>query len=338
MENNKLNLVQKLNITNQSQVVNLPEVADRFKNLYVTFNGKDGAKFYEAEKFHLQKIVKDSEKLMQCTQLSIYGAFLDVAVNGLSFDPAMKHVYVTPRKFKVFKKDENGVSRELYEWRAVVVIAAQGELVMRMQQGQIKYADTPILVYEGDLFKHGSKNNMVYVEHEAAYPRKTDNIIACYLKITRPDNTVDYKVLSIEEVMKLKKFSDSPNSKAWTDGLPGMIQTKTVKHAFRSYPKIRILDKTKNSQLSTVLLEPEDKPAEIDIYGLDQNITPHEEVAPVTDPLGKALVEAAEEKENRFYRGKEHIPGSTQDDVIDEDFTAEDMEHGDGVQIEDESF
>jgi hypothetical protein len=40
--------------------------------------------------------------------------------------------------------------------------------------------------------------------------------------------------------MKLKKFSKDPNSKAWTDGLPGMVQAKTIKHAFRSYPKIRM--------------------------------------------------------------------------------------------------
>jgi len=155
----KVSIIQKLDTTAPAQIVNLPEVADRFKKLYVTFNGKSGEKYYEAEKFHFAKLLQENAKLADCSKLSLYGCFLDVAVNGLSFDPSMKHVYLVPYKNKVIKE-----SREVWESRAQLQISGQGELLLRMQQGQIKYADNPVLVYEGDIFKTGTRNGQLFVD------------------------------------------------------------------------------------------------------------------------------------------------------------------------------
>lgn len=262
----KLTIIQKLDAAAPAQIVNLPEVADRFKALYVTFNGKDGARYYEAEKFHFAKLIQESPKLKECTKLSLYGCFLDVAVNGLSFDPAMKHVYLVPYKHKVVT---NNV--EKWETRAQLQISGIGELLLRMQQGQIKYADNPVLVYDGDVFRMGTRNDRIFIEHEVVLPRKSESIIACYLRITRNDDTVDYKLLTMPEIEKLRKFSKDPNSKAWTDGLPGMVQTKTIKHAFKTYPKLRILEKSKFTQLASDTIEEEAVVFE-DIYGLNDNM------------------------------------------------------------------
>lgn len=264
---NKLSIIQRLDSTAPAQIVNLPEVADRFKSLYVTFNGKSGERYYEAEKFHFAKILQENAKLQECTKLSLYGCFLDVAVNGLSFDPAMKHVYLVPYKSKTIVGGQ-----ERWETRAQLQISGQGELVLRQKQGQIKYADNPVLVYEGDTFKHGTRNGSIFVEHEAEFPRKSDNIIACYLRVVRNDDSVDYKVLSIDEVQKLRKFSKDPNSKAWTDGLPGMVQAKTIKHAFKSYPKLRILEKSKFTALASDTVDEDAEVINEDIYGLAENV------------------------------------------------------------------
>jgi recombinational DNA repair protein RecT len=230
----KLSIIQKLNDTAVTAVANLPEVADRFKNLYSLMNGKDAAAStikYEAEAFHFNKLLNEKPDLKKCTKLSLYGCFLDMAVSGLSFDPAMKHAYVVSFNTKV---------GDGWESRAMIMISGYGELQIRMQQRQIKYADNPVLVYEGDYFVSGTKNNQYYVEHKATYPRQSDNIIACYIRLERLDGSVDYKVMSIEEVLKLKAFSKQQNSLAWTSGLPGMVQAKTIKHAFRSYPKMKL--------------------------------------------------------------------------------------------------
>lgn len=285
----KLSIVQKIEQSSPAQLANLPEVADRFKHIYAVMNGGDAGRAmakYEAEKFHFMKLIQDKPDLQQCSKLSLYGCFLDMAVNGLSFDPAMKHAYVVSFNTNIGTRND-----PRWEKRATLMISGYGELHMRVQQKQIKYADNPILVYEGDHFQHGTKNGHVFLDHVGAYPRKTDNIIACYLRLERNDGSVDYKVLSIEEVMKLKKFSKDPNSKAWTDGLPGMVQAKTLKHAFRSYPKMRMGE---FSQLQSSTIDAEDAAPKID-YGLEDFSKPAGEALPASETMDNQLSQVADD-------------------------------------------
>lgn len=260
---NELSIRQQLEQTPAANIANLPSVQQRFTQLYKTFNVSDGSAAYEAEKFHFAKIVKSSEKLSACTKLSLYGCFLDMAVNGLSFDPAMKHAYLVPFAAKV---KVNG--KEIWEQRAQLQISGIGELALRVQQQQIKYADNPVLVYDCDYFSMGTKDNHLFVSHDVKLPRVENAMItACYLRITRNDDSIDYKVLTMPEIDQLKKFSKDPESKAWTIGLPGMVQAKTIKHAFRTYPKLRSMQMTKFSALESDTI---DAPAdEVDIYKLD---------------------------------------------------------------------
>lgn len=275
----KVSIIQRLNQSSPAQLAAIPEVADRFKKIYAIMNGGDDHRAevkYEAEKFHFMKLIQDKADLQQCTKLSLYGCFLDMAVNGLSFDPAMKHAYVV-----AFNANVGTKQAPRWEKRATLMISGYGELHMRIQQNQIKYADNPILVYEGDEFRHGTKDGKVFLDHLASYPRKSDHIIACYVRLERNDGTVDYKVLSIEEIEKLRKFSKDPNSKAWTDGLPGMIQAKTIKHAFRSYPKIRMGEFT---QLQSATVDAETEPMPVIDYGLNiHQDEPEEQTAIVDD-------------------------------------------------------
>lgn len=286
MENQKLSIIQKLDQTAPAQLANLPEVADRFKHIYTIMNGGNDSRAavkYEAEKFHFMKLIQDNAALQQCTKLSLYGCFLDMAVNGLSFDPNMKHAYVVS-----FSNNVGTKQQPKWEKRATLMISGQGELHMRVQQKQIKYADNPILVYEGDVFKHGTKNGSVFIEHEATFPRKSDNIIACYVRIERNDGSVDYKVLSIEEVMKLRAFSKDPNSKAWVEGLPGMVQAKTIKHAFKSYPKMRM------GQFSGLQSEIVDADAEHELqidYGLNGSMPANNLPTPTGQFVPSMIVE-----------------------------------------------
>lgn len=288
---NKVSIIQKLEQTPAVQVAALPEVAERFKQLYSVMNGKNkeiANISYESEKFHFMKLLADKPELQKCTKLSLYGCFLDMAVHGLSFDPAMKHAYVVGMPTNIGTRDN-----PKWETRATLFIDGRGELVIRTRQGQIKYADNPIVVFEGDLFKYGTKNDKVYVEHEAVFPRKAEaSIIACYLRIERPDGSVDYKVFGIEDVMKLKEFSKQKNSLAWTAGLRGMVETKTIKHAFKSYPKVKLGN---FSKLSTEVIEPTEEPEFKIDYGIEvteqnQSFTPATVVTPSTPQQSQPTV------------------------------------------------
>lgn len=260
----KMTIIQKLDATSPAHIATLPEVAERFTQLYSLMNGKNSelAKVaYESEKFHFMKLLQDKPELQKCTKLSLYGCFLDMAVQGLSFDPGMKHAYVVGFPTNIGTKEN-----PRWETRASLMIDGRGELLIRTRQGQIKYADNPIVVYEGDVFKYGTRNDKVFIEHEAAFPRKSTEIIACYLRIERPDGSVDYKVFGIEEVLQLKEFSKQKNSLAWGAGLRGMVETKTIKHAFKSYPKVKL---GSFSQLKSVVIEPDDTPEFKIDYGLN---------------------------------------------------------------------
>jgi phage RecT family recombinase len=259
----KIPLMQKLKETPSTQLANLPEVGEKFKHIYQVMHGaKSGEHFYEAEKFHFMKTLQENQKLQSCSKLSLYGCFMDVAVSGLSFDPSAKQVYIVPFNINIGTRQQ-----PQWESRAQLMISGYGELALRIKQGQIKYADNPVLVYEGDEFSIGTKNGTSYVEHKSIFPRKSDNIIACYLRITRNDGSVDYKVISIEEIEKLRNFSKDRDSKAWTDGLPGMVMSKCIKHAFKTYPKIR---KGDFSELSSNTVEQEVEEVKAIDYGISQ--------------------------------------------------------------------
>lgn len=260
-----MSIVQKLEAAKPAEIVTIPEVANKFKHLYSVMHRGNGEIRYEAEKFHFAKLLQEKADLQQCTKLSLYGCFLDAAVNGLSFDPSAKHLYVVSFNVNVGTKQS-----PVWEKRATLMVSGIGELMMRMKQGQIRYADNPVLVYEGDHFKYGTDRNGFFVEHTAAIPRQTDNIIACYIRLERLDGTSDYKVMTIDEIERLRKFSKDPNSKAWTDGLPGMIQAKVIKHAFRTYPKLQYGD---FSKLASAAVEEEEQSPAID-YGIGTFTTP----------------------------------------------------------------
>lgn len=308
---NKLSIVQKIEQTPAAQVAALPEVADRFKQLYSIMNGKNSEianVIYESEKFHFQKLLADKPDLQKCTKLSLYGCFLDMAVGGLSFDPAMKHAYVISMPTNVGTKDN-----PRWENRATLFFSGLGELVIRTRQGQIKHADNPVVVFEGDLFKYGTKNDKIYIEHEAAFPRKSENIIACYLRIERPDGSVDYKVFGIEDVMKLREFSKQKNSLAWTAGLRGMVETKTIKHAFKSYPKVKLGN---FSKLQSEHIEEKENETEFAIdYGIEETPTAG------TSNFGSAVSQQT---------SPEHSPEN------DDEFAQPAGNNGDGIVFQDD--
>lgn len=311
----KKNILQKINATTPAQLATLPEVAERFKSIYSVMNGRDmekAAAKYEAEKFHFQKSIQDKPDLQSCTKLSLYGCFLDMAVNGLSFDPTMKHAYMVS-----FNINTGTQASPKWEKRAQLMISGYGELHMRVQQKQIKYADNPILVYEGDKFKHGTSNGHVLLEHEAIHPRKADaEIIACYLRIERIDGSIDYKVLGIDEVMNFKKYSKNPNGDAWNKdkGLPGMIQAKTLKHAFKAYPKMRLGE---FSQLVTNIVDEDAEVLPKVDYGVPvENATSTssssiEDIEPIVDEKTTSTAKVEAPADNSFVKKEDKKSSST---------------------------
>lgn len=258
-----------------AEIVADENVSSKFIQLYNAIHGaKMGESIYNKEQFNFMKCLNDNPVLQECTKLSLYGCFLDIAVNGLSLDQGPKPLaYMTSRNAKI--KLANG--QDAWEKRAEIKISPYGELVMRMRAGQIKQADNPVIVYDGDLIKVGlnDRGKRIVKEYDALIPRKKDaKIVGGFIRIERHDGAFENPWIDISEMDRLKAYSNRQNKGTSTDNKanalytsnkgqidPGFFEAKIIKHAFRSYPKVRIGEFT--------ALETHEEPKIS--YGLDEN-------------------------------------------------------------------
>lgn len=252
--NIKLTL-DNINSMKPTEIIRNESVKDRFVQLYNTLWG-NGEAAYERESIYFQSILRDDEKKLKCTNFSIFTAFIDLAVCGLSLEPGAKALcYLQPRNYTI-GKDANGYA--VKEARLTLTVSGYGELVLRARCGQIQHADNPVLVYDEDEFSYSDKDGRKQVSYTCHIPHTSDHVVACYMRITRADGSVDYGVMFEEDWLRLQDYSSKnnryfdKNTKQYIENpnelykkRNGMIDTgflmaKCIKHAFKTYPKVRI--------------------------------------------------------------------------------------------------
>jgi recombinational DNA repair protein RecT len=260
--------IDELNKLAPTKVVDHPQVEQKFVQMYNAMWGNEvGEQIYAREKFNFNKLLQEKPELQECSRLSLFGCFLDMAVNGLSLDQTGRpQCYMMSRNVKV----KNG-NVESWEKRANIQVSAYGEVYMRQRAGQIKYCDQPVIVYEGDVFSVGLDNGVKKITYQAAIPRKSNKIIAAFIRIVRTDNSEDYHWMMENDWTRLAGYSDKNNKGKGANALytsnggqidPGFLENKLTKHAFDVYPKVRVGNFT---SLATIE-EPEQK---ID-YGIEE--------------------------------------------------------------------
>ena len=272
--------VERINSMKPLDIAKDASVRERFISIYNTISGtEEGEAMYEAESRHFNRIIAENSYLMQCTPFSIFTSFIDLAICGLSLEQGVRALcYLIPRSYEVTAPD----GRKIYEYRCKLQISGQGELVLRARCGQIKYADNPVLVYAEDEFSFSDKNGQKSVTYVCHLPHATGHIVAAFMRIVRNDNSVDYAVMYEEDWDRLKQYSGKAN-KYWdkklqtyvekpnalySSGAEGRIDTgfltsKVIKHAFKTYPKVKI-------GKSTILETEQETPMDMnDIYGVD---------------------------------------------------------------------
>lgn len=279
--------LNKLSITN---VVHHEPVRKKFIQIHDTIWGEGtGEAAYERESVFFNRLIeekKDTYEQQRVTNFSVFTSFIDLAICGLTCEPGVRALcYLQGRRFKI-GKDPQG--KDLYEARLTLTISGYGELVLRARTGQIRHADNPVLVYEEDEFSFSDNNGQKQVSYTCRLPHKSAHIIACFIRITRADGSIDYGVMFEEDWLRLSEFSANQN-KVWNkeerryekgepnalynSGIGGGIDTgflkaKCIKHAFNTYPKVRIGRSTTFEA---------DEPKIDDLYGV-------EEPAPATAP------------------------------------------------------
>ena len=250
------NIFEKLNKAQHEQI---PDIAhDKFVQVYSQKFGEQNAEaFYEEQRgFFLNELTSGSYKelLKEASGISIYFAFLFLAINNLSLEKGLSTTcYLECKSVKVGEKVDEKTKRStnIYERHAVISVTGYGEIVLRQRAGQIRSVDNPKVVYDCDSLRFGERDGKSFLEYEKAIPRPAGaKIIACYIRIIKADGTVDYFVLDTDEMVRLRQYSGKSNwgkanalygnQQDCSDIDTGFLKSKTVKHAFKGYPKLSI--------------------------------------------------------------------------------------------------
>lgn len=293
------------------EVVKDELVRHRFIQLWGDLWGEAGAEAaYEREAIHFNRLLADSANLKACTPTSIFIAFIDLAVCGLSVEPGVRALaYLQPRGYKTGAKDAQ--NKDIYEQRCTLTISGYGELIQRTRAGQIRHADNPVIVYEGDGFSFTDHNGTKSVEYTLNINHNPEKPVACFMRITRADGSIDYAVLLEEDWRRLAGYSGKANKKwdnnarayvetpnaLYTSGEgnridSGFLMAKCIKHAFKTYPKMRVGKGT--------TYEADETPRQEDFYGMsgdDQQAaapTREESFAPATDTSAGVTVDPSQ--------------------------------------------
>lgn len=249
------NILEQINTVRHEQI---PDIAhDKFIQVYSQKFGEQNAEaFYEEQRgFFINELTSGSYKelLKESKGTSIYFAFLFLAINNLSLEKGLSTTcYLECRSIKVGERtDDKGKKLNIYERNAVITVTGYGEIVLRQRAGQIRSVDNPKVVYDCDSFRYGERDGRAFVEYEKAIPRPAGaKIIACYVRIVKADGTTDYFVLDTDEMVRLRQYSGKSNwgkanalygiQQDCSDIDTGFLKSKTVKHAFKGYPKLSI--------------------------------------------------------------------------------------------------
>lgn len=250
------NILDKINTVPHEQIPDLAH--DKFVQVYSQkFGEKNAETFFEEQRgFFLNELTSGSYKdlLKEAKGTSVYFAFLFLAINNLSLEKGLSTTcYLECRSVKVGEKvDEKTKKRyNIYERNAVITVTGYGEIVLRQRAGQIRSVDNPKVVYDCDTLRFGERDGKPFLEYEKALPRPVGaKIIACYVRIIKPDGSVDYFVLDTDEIKRLKVYSGKSNwgkanalygqAEDCSDIDTGFLKSKTVKHAFKGYSKLSI--------------------------------------------------------------------------------------------------
>lgn len=245
--------MEHLNSLSPMTFVEDPKICEHFINVYRSTHNVDSDDvandFYSRESLYFKQLVSTVKDLKECTMFSLYGCFMDIIVNGLTFDPSAKLLHVEARSFNTAAYNQTAV----WEKRARNVVDAFGELALRIMSKQIKYVDDPVIVYEGDTWEPGyAEAGNRYCIYKAKIPRSGGKkIIGSFMKITRNDGSFDMPWFTEENFNEWKAASkkankEKPANELYTSGEGdqiniGFLKTKTIKHSFKTYPKVKVI-------------------------------------------------------------------------------------------------
>lgn len=177
--------------------------------------------------------IQNNPYLLNCSPDSMKAAIINVALTGISLNPALKYAYLVPRKVK-------------NELRATLDISYMGMIKILTDAGAVKsvFAD---VVHEHDHFIYGQGSKPV-LEHKPDLLKDRGAPIGAYAIAYFRDGGFQFEVMAKPEIEKVRATSESWKNEdtrrysPWETWTGEMWKKTVMKRLFKVLPKTNFND------------------------------------------------------------------------------------------------
>ena len=196
------------------------DTIEKAKDRYLELNGGDLTAF-AAEMSNFMAVVNSTSQLAECSQLSLATAFINAAVDGLSFNPTTREVYLIPYKgVAQYRPSPYGLAK-LAVNNGVIVGYSQPEVVFKGESASVvEEGGKRQLKHEIDIFGRDGKT--------------VADVVAVYLYFYMPDGS---KELALFTSADWAEWKDPFTGKNNSTSKISMLKAKALRHGLRRLPQ-----------------------------------------------------------------------------------------------------
>lgn len=178
--------------------------------------GVDKETFLKEASFAMQAITKN-DLLASCSKVSIQASVYNLALTGLTLNPALEYAYLVPRGKK-----------------CILDISYRGMVKIATDSGGIKTVHGKG-IYEKDFFE-AQEGSDPYIKHAPLYFEDRGEMIGAYVVATIADGTKKHHIMSKAEIKKVEKKSPMAGKGPWKDWTEEMWIKTVIKRARKLWP------------------------------------------------------------------------------------------------------
>lgn len=202
------------------------QLVSRAKQGFESVGNSD--EFNREAQFAIQ-ILSENDYLRKCTPDSIRNAVVNIALCGVTLNPALKLAYLVPRKGK-----------------CTLDISYMGMIELTLNSGLVKDINADVIC-ANDEFDYEKGTNQ-FLRHKVA-SKNRGNMIGAFAIATLQNGSTHFEIITADEIDKIKKTSEGLKSEysPWKTWESEMWKKTAVKRLFK------YLKKDLNPQLLSIL-------------------------------------------------------------------------------------
>ncbi len=178
------------------------------------------------------QILCNNPYLLKCDPESVKHAVVNVALTGITLNPALKYAYLVPRKSK------DGI-------KCILDISYMGMIKILTDAGAVKNVDAGV-IYSNDKFDF-RRGSDPYFKHQPSLSNRGNKVGAYAIAFLR-DGGFQYEILGKEEIEKIRATSESYKNEEgrkyspWETWEDEMWKKSALKRLFKLLPKTNFSD------------------------------------------------------------------------------------------------